>query len=431
MFSMSFVGLTHACFAADSSATSINPTVKNFDGVKQPTPSTTVSIAPNVVPVRSVALAQSNASQSVQGKPGPLPQATALQSLQATAVPLPRAAAPQSPQATALQSPQTNLPPSPQASAKSEGETKTDTTNADPQQPNTQASVNGMTSAKKRQSKWDEEFGLDSVPSDDGAGGPSSMFPGLSASSENMARLINVMPLIQQLYDLRSQPPSEKNELARLRVKQQLTDAVLIATLQVRDITARIDRQISIFNRQRSFLEDRRDRAIKFNSIANTFGSGAINEVAQVLQMGPAEISGEVTELVGNAVTTAFGGWALKQQQGPKPVVHSRPNLLAKLFNRSTDRESEYPPVIWAYLNSPAPGDPHGHTRIHYLYERWQKYGAIPDKTQIPLYTSTAPRARITIDSLNDEAALLSDVRAEIYQMDRDLLELLINTHSL
>ncbi|PWT99971.1 MAG: hypothetical protein C5B53_04730 [Candidatus Melainabacteria bacterium] len=260
----------------------------------------------------------------------------------------------------------------------------------------------------------------------------------LSAKGTDMAELLGIMPLIDKLSTLELEPSSDPaKELLRLKLKQQLTDKILIATLQVRDVTARIDREIARFDRIQGALESNRDRAIRLNSLANTVGMGLISEIGQAGELKVNENPGEITQLVGGGIGMALSGIALRQQSGGKQRLRPKPNMLAKIFNCRTDSDTEYPQVIWDYLNRVPVGSNDGQTRLELLLKHWQHYKYFGNlkmassRTRIANLTNTSPRGVTNIALLQDQSDLLADVRSEVFQLDRDLLELLLNLQSL
>lgn len=260
--------------------------------------------------------------------------------------------------------------------------------------------------------------------------------PSLSPAAQAIAEQMGVMPLIEKLRELKLRPNQDlETEVERLKTKQALNAKVMIGTLQVRDVTARIERQISILNRMRGLLEDKRDRAIKYNSIANIFALGGVNELGQALEMPKNELAGEIIELAAGLSAVVLGGLALKQQSGGVQRVPTKPNMLAQIFGKSPDQDCTYPPLVWRYLSAiPAEGQS---TRIEILMERWKKYNVISGidtakgKRLIETLTNTEKNSKVTIDNLNDEAEMLADVKAEVFQLDRDLLDLLLNLQGL
>ncbi len=260
----------------------------------------------------------------------------------------------------------------------------------------------------------------------------------LSPTSRDMAELLGVMPIVEKLDTLQLAPlGNESKDFEHVRLKQQLLEKVIIATLQVRDVTARIDRELARLDRKSGYLENKRDRAIKLNSMANLFGTGLVNEVGQAGEMKVKEAPGEITELVGGGLSMVLAGRALMQQSGSKERVRAKPNMLAKIFNCPTDKNTEYPDVVWNYLNRVPPEDLTHQTRLEALLHHWEHYRLISNtktaagRKRIAILTNTGQYGVASIALIDDQSALLSDLKAEVFQLDRDLLELLLNTQAL
>lgn len=259
---------------------------------------------------------------------------------------------------------------------------------------------------------------------------PSTALAGLSPAARDIARQLGIVPLIERIDELSAHPTSDiKTEFELLKLKHALNSRIMIAALQARDVSARIEKELALINRMRGLLEDKRDRAIKLNSMENVAAGGALNEIGVAGNLFANETPGEIIQLVAGAATIGLGTWALRQQAGAKQRVNPKPNMLAKVFNLPPDKESDYPPLIWGYLNSVPPGSTQ--TRLETLCDRWKRYEVIPrnlntasGQKRIGLLTNTRHSGTLTIDAFNDQSDMLFDLRSEVFQMDRDLLEL-------
>lgn len=259
----------------------------------------------------------------------------------------------------------------------------------------------------------------------------------LSPIGKDMAELLGIASMVDRLSVLEKEPRDTQERLERLKLKQELTDKILIATLQVRDVTARIDREMARLDRIYGYLQNKRDKAIKYNSMANGLGMGVLYEVGQAGEMRSNEIPGEIAQLVSGGVTMTLAGLALKQQSGSQHRVRPKPNMLAKILGLAPDADTEYPAVIWTYLNSAPPDVKPVQTRLDALIQHWQRYHLIGNiktadgRKRVAALTNTNTRGLTSLNLIEDQAALLADVRAEVFQLDRDLLELLLNTQAL
>lgn len=257
----------------------------------------------------------------------------------------------------------------------------------------------------------------------------------LTNDARQMAEQLGLMPLINEYLQLKNQIPLEQRaatpKLQSLR--QDITDLVLTTMLEVQSVNAKINLEIAQGDDVRNYLEDKRDRAAKYNAIANIVAGTVSNVIGVALQTPPKwpELPGEVVELVGGTGQTGFGTLALMQQDGGKHALPTRANMLAKLFDRTVSPQAEFPPNIWAYLNSPVEGS--SISKRNQLIQGWKTVGLLPDTKrggytrQVELLTGTAgSNYHLTIDLIQDRAIMLADLRAVLTQMDSNLLELML-----
>lgn len=256
----------------------------------------------------------------------------------------------------------------------------------------------------------------------------------LTSDARLMAEQLELMPLINEYIQLKNQIPApERSKNAQLQsLRQDITDIILTTMLEVQSVTAKINLEISQGDDIRNYLEDKRDKAMKYNAVANIVAGAVSNVIGVALQMPKiSEMPGEIVELVGGSGQMGFGTLALMQQDGGKQRLQARPNMLAKLFDRPIAANAEYPPNIWAYVNSPVEGSKL--SKRAQLIEGWKQVGLLPDpkkgsyNNQVLMLTGTASgRYHLTLDLIEDRAIMLADLRAVLSQMDSNLLELML-----
>ncbi|PYV45403.1 MAG: hypothetical protein DMG06_02580 [Acidobacteria bacterium] len=264
----------------------------------------------------------------------------------------------------------------------------------------------------------------------------------LSPGASEVARLIGVAPLLERLERLPEPEQPEARELMSpqaLALRQRITESVLGTSLEVDGVFAEIDSEIAQTNEIRTFLESRRDHAIGINALSNIVSGGGLGIVGSALQIG------ERTNKLGNAVgvaagsvTTVLSVLGLRQQHGGHHTLGIAPNMLAKIFDRPPEFHSDYPEEVWSYLNSTPPSQSGTETRRALLIKRWTELGRM-DPIDTPkgrqkvefLTSSVSAQRTLTIDLLADRAAMLSDVRATVSLMKRDLSKLMLALNSL
>ncbi len=200
-----------------------------------------------------------------------------------------------------------------------------------------------------------------------------------------MSSELGVTPLIERLYRLPERGVGVTMSLEALSLRQEITEVVLGASLEVDGVIAEID-----------------------------------SELAQI-----------------NAIRTVLSLIGLRQQRGGHKALGVAPNLLARLFDKKPEFHSDYPAEVWTYLNAVPPAESGKETRRAQLIKRWTELGRIESietpkgQRKIELLTSSISQQRsLTIDVLDDRGAMLADVRAQVSLIKRDLSKLMLALRS-
>jgi len=265
--------------------------------------------------------------------------------------------------------------------------------------------------------------------------------PKLSPGAEEIARTIGVMPLIERLYHL---PERDRGltggtmSLEALSLRQEITEIIVGASLEVDGLITEIDNELARISAVRAQLGARRDHALALSNLGVIIASGATGVAGTALQFkDDTAKAGNVIGVAGGGISTILSLIGLHQQHGGKLQLGVAPNMLAKIFDRQPGFHSDYPKDIWIYLNSSPPAEPGKGTRREQLLKQWADAGRIELKTtpkaqhKIELLTSgEADQPQLTIDVLDDRAAMLADARAMVSLMKRDLSKLILALRS-
>lgn len=267
-----------------------------------------------------------------------------------------------------------------------------------------------------------------------------TQLPKLSPGAQEVATEIGVTPLIERLYRLpeRDRGVGGTMSLEALSLRQEITEVVLGSSLDVDGVIAEIDSELAQMSAIRAELEARRDHAIGLNAIANIVTSGATGLVGTALQFKNSTTNlGNVIGVAGAGISTVLSIIGLRQQRGGHRALGVAPNLLAKLFDKKPEFHSDYPEEVWTYLNAVPPAEPGKETRRASLIKHWTELGRIePIETpkgqrRIELLTTSISQQRsLTIDLLDDRGAMLTDVRAQVSLIKRDLSKLMLALRS-
>lgn len=261
----------------------------------------------------------------------------------------------------------------------------------------------------------------------------------LSPGAVEVARLIGVAPLLEQLEREPEQTGAGGTMSPEaLALRQRITEAILGTSLEIDGVFAEIDSEMAQTNEIRAFLESRRDHAIGINALSNIVSGGGLGIVGSALQINDSTNKlGNAVGVAAGSVTTVLSALGLRQQHGGRRALGIAPNMLAKIFDRQPEFHSDYPEEVWSYLNATPPSDPGTETRRARLLKTWTELGRI-DPVETPkgqqkvefLTSSVSARRTLSIDLLADRAAMLSDVRATVSLMKRDLSKLLLAMRS-
>jgi hypothetical protein len=266
----------------------------------------------------------------------------------------------------------------------------------------------------------------------------------LTHESYQLADELGLLPHLNKLQSLGEHSKHKQGvalsaESATLRL--ELTELVLQTMLQCQETIAEIESEVSSSTEVKSALENKRDGAVKTNAIANVIANGVIAGAGTMLQMpfetvpdSRYELPGEAVEAAGNLMSGSLGGLAIKQSNGDDLSAAIKPTMLAKIFKRPNDADTEYPDVIWRYLNAvPPSGRQAGLTRRQLLIQRWEGLGRIPSQSTVKgrLYmralAGTVPlKKKVNIALLTDRIAMLLDLRAEVNQIYKELLNVML-----
>jgi hypothetical protein len=262
--------------------------------------------------------------------------------------------------------------------------------------------------------------------------------PPISANAEQIAKALDILPLVERGRALAAECGAAGVISAEeLALRQQITESVTIASLDVDGVLAEIDyerAEVSELKDRLSAARDRKVNVLTVGSIIVGTGSGVVGTAMQFST--PLAKAGDWISAVGGASGVVLSILALRQP-GREGTLGVAPNMLAPVFGRGVEVRSRYPNDVWTFLNTAPATDP----RVHIpwkdqLIDAWVKLGRIgpPDaaasQAKIDKVTSRiSDHAKLSIDDLTDRNAMLMDLRSRLALMNRDLRDLLRSIH--
>lgn len=272
---------------------------------------------------------------------------------------------------------------------------------------------------------------------------PSSSVAGLmgrmSLGAQEVARDLDIVDFLgeyEHFQALAISDPSVMRKPDCIALKQQLLESLLRAIVEIQVVEGDLDEDITRFNELRSFLEDRRERAVRKNNITNFLTNGATQIISSAFQISPKlapNVAGNTIGVVGGSAVTGLSAYAVKQAQGEVRSLSTHPNMLAVVFELPGQEKVSCPLFVADFLNDTPPGSFSKESRRQILIKRWVQVRRIDDpafseesRRRIKLLSGTVPQLNsVNIDLLDDRTAMLADVRATIVQASKYLLEIM------
>jgi hypothetical protein len=255
----------------------------------------------------------------------------------------------------------------------------------------------------------------------------------LSPEAAQVADEIGVTLEIEKLKGGTAKSPMS---LETLVVRQNITEKVLAASLDVDSVNAIIDSEIEQIRAIRSDLQKQRDKAQNIINVASLVTGGVLGVVNTALQFS------SKTANLGNGIGVGGGATSVVltvvgiRQRGGQRTLGDSPRMLARFFGRQPSASeaipSAYPEDVWSYLNSTMPSEQTKGTRREQLIAKWRSENKLErdssSKSERHIDASSgniSQSRKLSISELDDHVAMLLDIRARVSLMKRELAEIL------
>jgi hypothetical protein len=258
----------------------------------------------------------------------------------------------------------------------------------------------------------------------------------LSPNALQVARIIRVdsdLTRLSELTTAKNPGSGPVTSLEELALRQRITDAIVVASLDVDSVLDEMDYEREQTVELRSIIRARRDRAIGTTNLAVLAAGTGLGAVGGILSLS------KKTSTMGNGIGFASGGISTLFSLRGYRQVHRvdrpawvLPNMLAVFLSQPEERHSHYPEDILAYLNSVPPGKGLPVSRKEQVLAEWIAAGRMgpvdlpQSKQRVALLTGTnAADKRLDMKLLNERGAMLADARDEVAQMKHALADIL------
>jgi hypothetical protein len=264
-------------------------------------------------------------------------------------------------------------------------------------------------------------------------GGSAGQALKLSPEAAQVADKIGVAQLLDQLS--RKRADGSTINVETLAARQETTERVLAASLDIDAVNAVIDSEVDQIRTIRADLQAKRDKAQNIINIASVFTGGVAGAITSALQFKQSTVNlGNGIGVGGGAGSVILSIVGMRMQGGRRPLGDS-PRMLARFFGREPAAAeaipSDYPQTVWSYLNSARLSKPNAATWREQLIARWRSEGRIAQDTSPKserklesISSNLAQIRKLSIRDMDDRVAMLLDVRATVSLMKRALSEI-------
>lgn len=254
----------------------------------------------------------------------------------------------------------------------------------------------------------------------------------LSAQGREAASLLGILPKVERLIQLKQQrqhsAPLTDEELA---LKVDVLDKVLGASLEVRMVAGRIDRELAWAYSGAGGLQAKRQRNLNMLFTANFMQGGILGVLS-----GPAFLAGHPntgTKLLLIASSIGLGLSTLsfiEARRGSKPMDGGG-TILGNVFDLKDTTEPQHEfDLVSKYIHSVPPLSAGNKTRVELLVDGWRKGHYLKSTSEASLQRLSAiqpegKKYRENIGLLNDRIRMLFDTQYTVEMLHEGLLDLM------
>ncbi len=249
----------------------------------------------------------------------------------------------------------------------------------------------------------------------------------------SVVRAIGVKDRLAQLTALQKRGEGDSNTALRLR--DQVLQAVMLASFDVDETLARIDAEAAHASDSQAVLRAQKERRNTQLDIATFVIGGVLSTAGSAMQLTRGlDHAGNALNVAGGASTITLSIVQLSGR-GNKRLLLSPYNMLAEVLDQKPNAQSHYPAVVKAYLSAPfaqdgqlpdeaPPSDSLQKTwyRLHLLQSGGSHEGASLQSAT----TDSTTGLRLTETELQDREAMLRDLHGAVALLKTDLRGVLL-----
>lgn len=247
---------------------------------------------------------------------------------------------------------------------------------------------------------------------------------GFSSETLEIAETIGAIDLVAQIPALEGEMDQniEGSAIRLLRVRQQLSDRIVMAILDVARTAAEADCEEERADQLADRLQEIRDKKIRYRTLIAIVGDALVGVMAGGLGLALQETASEASAIFGGVVATTFG-FAAAFTGGEHDFRHAR-NILKEVWEGPA-QSTLIPVSVWRFLNRPLGDDSEHRSFRETLISQWQEDGRLgkrgSDTEQRRLALFFGEGGIYEIEDLRSRASMLDLLEADVNLMSEHL----------
>jgi hypothetical protein len=258
----------------------------------------------------------------------------------------------------------------------------------------------------------------------------------ISKHAEETAKLLGIEDQVHRFIELKNSGKLEAYDKEALKLQLTLIRKVMTAGIELRTVSARLDKEITFEQQALDSLTRKRDAVVATTNNANFL---QLNILSMIID-GPLEQSknhrmnlyGNRLNIVSGLLVGGLASLALLEQRGGFRLSPADPNMLGQTLGLNAPDDEKFPPMLWNFLNSEPPTLNTNLTRRQLLIEYWKTAKVLPinikKQATVEQVSALGPRHHRWCESIKligGRVTMLFDLRAMIDMLNTGLVDLL------
>jgi len=253
----------------------------------------------------------------------------------------------------------------------------------------------------------------------------------LSSDAREAAQLLGILPKVEKLIALKPTNNSGSLNDEQMALKIDVMDKVLGASLEVRMVAGRVDRELAWSYSGLNMLQAKRQKKLNLLTNLNFMQGGTLGVLSGPMFLHGLPKTGTTLLLIGSSVGLGLSTIALSQQRSGTKKVDGGTTVLADVFQMELPSSPAHQTeVINGYMNAVPPNATDGKTRNQKLVEGWKRGKYLRTDSEINLqklsaYVPAGKDYRENIHLLQNRIRMLYDTQYTVEMLHAELLDLL------